>query len=183
MCHVNRNNGENGKALSLHLPCVSGLLSTGSKSTHQDQHIASPKPQLPKFSAQAYDPFNRIHNFGSDDVGDMATSKPAQQSQDPPINDIFNFSSFDDGAQGGFEGGDNHNMVINVVEPATKAVGSSKLKTKKVVVGSGGLAKSGDVSGGKMVIKASEKTVTNLMDKWTTKKGSQEGDSQGSRLD
>ena len=84
------NDGENGKALSLHLPCFSGLSSTGSKSTHQDQHIASPKPQLPKFNAQAYDPFNRIHNFGSDNVGDMATSKPAQQSQDPPINDIFN---------------------------------------------------------------------------------------------
>ena len=66
-------------------------------------------------------------------------------------------------------------MVINVVEPATKAVGSSKLKTKKVVVGSGGLAKSGNVSGGKMVIKASEKTVTKLMDKRTTKKGSQGG--------
>ena len=73
------NNGENGKALSLHPPRVSGLLRTGSKSiTHQDQDIASSKPQLPKFNAQAYDPFDRIHDFRSDDAGYVAISKPAQ---------------------------------------------------------------------------------------------------------
>ena len=73
------NDGENGKALSLHPPHVSGLSRTGSKSiTHQDQDIASSKPRLPKFDAQAYDPFNRIHDFRSDDAGYVAISKPAQ---------------------------------------------------------------------------------------------------------
>ena len=73
------NDGENGKALSLHPPHVSGLLRTGSKSiTHQDQDITSSKPWLSKFDAQAYDPFNRIHDFRSDDVGYVAISKPAQ---------------------------------------------------------------------------------------------------------
>ena len=65
-------------------------------------------------------------------------------------------------------------MMINVVEPAAKAVGSSKLKTKKVVVGGGGPEKSGNVSSGKTV-KASERTVTKLMDKRPAEKGSQEG--------
>ena len=86
------NNGENGKALSLHPPHVSGLSRTGSKSTiHQDQDIASSKPQLPKFNVQAYGPFYGIYDFRSDDVSNVAISKSAQQSQDPPINDIFNF--------------------------------------------------------------------------------------------
>ena len=171
------NDGVNGKALSLHPPCVSGLSRTGSKSTtHQDQDITSSKPWLSKFNAQACDPFDRIHNFRSDDAGYVAISKPAQQSQDPPTDDIFNFGSFDDG-------GDDDDMVINAVEPAAKTVGSSKLKTKEMVVGhSGGLAKSGNVSSGKMV-KASEKIVTKSMDKRTAEKGVQEGNSQASHLD
>ena len=171
------NDGENGKALSLRPPHVSGLSRTGSKSiTHQDQDIASSKPWLPKFDAPAYDPFNRIHNFRSDDAGYVAISKPAQRSQDPPTDDIFNFGSSDDGS-------DDNNMVINAVESTAKTVGSSKPKTKEMVVGgSGGSAKSGNVSGGKM-IKAGEKIVTKSMDKRTAKEGIEEGNSQASHLD
>ena len=166
------NNGENGKALSLHPPCVSGLSRTGSKSiTHWDQDIASSKPRLPKFDAQAYDPFDRIHDFRSDNAGYVVISQPAQWSQDSPTNDIFDFGSFDDGS-------DDNDMVINAVESTAKTVGSSKPKTKEMVVGgSGGSAKSGNVSGGKM-IKAGEKIVMKSMDKRTAEKGIQEGNSQ-----
>ena len=74
-------------------------------------------------------------------------------------------------------------MAINAVESTAKTVGSSKPKTKEMVVGgSGGLAKSGNVSGGKM-IKADEKIVTKSMDKRTAKKGIQEGNSQASHPD
>ena len=70
-------------------------------------------------------------------------------------------------------------MVINAVESTAKTVGSSKPKTKEMVVGgSGGLAKSGNVSGGKM-IKAGEKIVMKSMDKRTAEKGIQEGNSRG----
>ena len=74
-------------------------------------------------------------------------------------------------------------MVINAVESTAKTVGSSKPKTKEMVVGgSGGSAKSGNVSGGKM-IKAGEKIVMKSMDKRTAEKGVQEGNSQASHLD
>ena len=73
--------------------------------------------------------------------------------------------------------------MIDAVEPAEKTVGSSKPKTKEMVVGgSGGWAKSGNVSGGKMV-KASEKIMTKWMDKRTADKGIQEGNSQANHLD
>ena len=169
------NNGENGKALSSHPPHVSGLSRTGSKSTtHQDQDIASSKPWLPKFNPQAYNSFDGIHEFRSDNAG--AISKPTQRSQNPPIDDIFNFGSFDNGS-------DDDNMVIDGVEPTAKTVGSSKPKTMEMVVGgSGGLAKSGNVSGGKKV-KAKEKVVTKSMDKGKAEKEIHKGNSQASHLE
>ena len=149
------NDGEDGKALSLHPPDFSRLSSTSNKpSTHQDQDITSSKPRPRKFTFNAKvndDPLYGVYDFGSDDAGNVAAPKPSQQTQDPPIDDIFDFGSFGDDAQGGFEGGDDHGMVIDVVEPAAKAVGKPQT-TKNVVVGGGsGLAKSGNERGGKTV--------------------------------
>lgn len=175
------NDGENVKAQSLHPPRLSHLSNSSKSSTHQGEDIASSKPK-PKSNAKANEhPFDGIYDFGSDNDGDI-TLKPNQESQGPPMDETYDFGSFDDGLKLDFEGGSDNGMEIDVVAPATKAVGSSKPKTIKKVVASGsGLAKSGNASGGKSV-KASEegKEVAKSMVKGKAEKGIHEQDSQAS---
>ena len=73
------------------------------------------------------------------------------------MDDIYDFGSFDDGPKLDFMGGSNNRMEIDIIEPATKAVGSSRPKAvKKVVVSGSGLVKSRNAGGGKSV-RVSEK--------------------------
>lgn len=178
------NDGENLKAQSLHPPRLSRLSDSAKSSTHRDQDIASSKPK-PKSKAKVDEhPFKGIYDFGSDDDGNIP-SKPNQKSQGPPMDELYDFGSFDDRQMLDFEDGSDNGMEIDVVEPSAKAVGSSKPKTtKKAVVSGSGLAKSGNVSGGKSVkTSEKEKEVAKSVVKGKLEMGKQGQDSQASHLE
>ena len=162
---------------SLH-PSHLNFLSKNSKLSTHKVVLLDPKPK--SNTKQTKHLFDSIYHFGSDNDGATA-SKPIQESQGHPIDDIFDFSSFGNGPQLDFEGYSNNKMEVDIVEPAAKAMGTGKAKPVKKLVASGnGSIKSKDAS--RKAVRAGEKEEwTKLMVKGKAKKGLQQSDqaSQG----